>query len=365
MRIAYDHQIFSAQRYGGVSRYFVQLASAISRAKHSVEIVAPVYLNHHLRQSEARHLVRCGAYVDRDFSRKTALMGRANALLSPLAWMRVRADIVHETYYSAHGFGKGRRRVLTVYDMIHELYSEEFPTDDQTTARKRAAVERADHIICISHSTRDDLERLLGVPRERTTVIHLSHTPFTQMLGPSPCRNAPYLLYVGPRRGYKNFTSLVHAYAESSLLRGACEIVAFGGGPFQDHEMELLRSCGVESKVQHATGDDVALARHYRDALAFVYPSMYEGFGIPPLEAMDQDCPVVCSNASSIPEVVGNGALLFDPTSVTDLIAALERVVSDDELRADLRLRGKNRLQTFSWARCAQETAAVYQSTLA
>ncbi len=362
MRIAYDHQIFSLQPYGGISRYFAELAAALARTKHDVQIIAPAHLNRHLQQSEARRLVR-GAYLGLQFREKAGFFKNLNGLLSPIAWIGVRADIVHETYYSQRAHGKGRRRVITVYDMIHELFPEQFDARDKTVEIKGRAIRRADHIICISENTRRDLERVLGIPRSRTTVIHLSPPPLTS-LAPSPRYARRYLLYVGPREGYKNFSTLVRAFGASSTLREACEIVAFGGGPLREAEHALLRMCGVESKVRHVRGDDAVLARHYHDAVALVYPSLYEGFGIPPLEAMGYGCPVVCSNASSLPEVVGDAAFMFEPTSVEALQTALERVVCDPELRDELRAQGKQRVREFSWTRCAKETAAVYERTL-
>ncbi len=117
-------------------------------------------------------------------------------------------------------------------------------------------------------------------------------------------------------------------------------------------------------RVHHVSGDDAVLAGYYRMASAFVYPSLYEGFGIPPLEAMSFDCPVVCSGVSSIPEVVGNAGEMFDPYDPDSIRMAIERVVSDDALRQTLIARGKERLKLFSWKRCAQETLDIYRRVL-
>ena len=112
------------------------------------------------------------------------------------------------------------------------------------------------------------------------------------------------------------------------------------------------------------SGDDAVLCAIYRQASLFVYPSLYEGFGIPPLEAMSLDCPVACSNTSSMPEVVGNAAIQFDPYEVDSIANALEAVVTNSALQADLRQRGRDRLQAFSWDRCALETLNVYRKVL-
>ena len=119
------------------------------------------------------------------------------------------------------------------------------------------------------------------------------------------------------------------------------------------------------SQVQQIGGDDSVLADLYRTAHLFVYPSLYEGFGIPPLEAMSFDCPVVCSNSSSIPEVVGDAAVFFDPDSGESMGQALMKVASDVSLRQALVARGRERIKMFSWQRCAKQTIDVYRSVLA
>ena len=142
-------------------------------------------------------------------------------------------------------------------------------------------------------------------------------------------------------------------------------MVAFGGGHFNGREKTLVRSLGLnENQVRQMSGDDAVLCAIYRQASLFVYPSLYEGFGIPPLEAMSLDCPVACSNTSSMPEVVGNAAIQFDPYEVDSIANALEAVVTNSALQADLRQRGRDRLQAFSWDRCALETLNVYRKVL-
>jgi glycosyltransferase involved in cell wall biosynthesis len=252
--------------------------------------------------------------------------------------------------------------VLTVFDMIHELYPDSFPANDRTRDAKRQSVQRADHIVAISHSTARDLTRLLGVSPDKITVAHLG---FADALATLPVADKPggrpYLLYVGQRHGYKNFMAMVQAWAESPLLRDAVDVLAFGGGAFSPGELEAIAKLHPrEGAVRQQGGGDAELASAYRNASAFVYPSAYEGFGIPPLEAMSLDCPVACSNSSSLPEVVGDAALTFDPVDRDAMRVAMERVAFDDSLRSELSRRGKARQQLFTWDKCAQETQEVY-----
>jgi glycosyltransferase involved in cell wall biosynthesis len=210
------------------------------------------------------------------------------------------------------------------------------------------------------------LIQLHGVAREKTSVIHLGFTLSKANAPVVPSVSRPFLLYVGSRAGYKNFAGLLQAYASSPDLLKHYLLVAFGGGALTATELDLARKLGIPAGqlVQIPGGDDV-LAGLYRQAAAFIYPSLYEGFGIPPLEAMSFDCPVVCSNTSSIPEVVGDAALLFDPLSPERMAEAICATVGDEATRQRLIARGRKRVKQFSWAACAQQTMSVYERVLA
>jgi glycosyltransferase involved in cell wall biosynthesis len=365
MQIIYDHQIFSLQKYGGISRYFVELANHIADTKKAqVRVLSPVYFNAYLA-SRSPGVQVTGLKVPM-IKFAELIYGAGNqALADPLLpWFK--PDLLHETYYTSKpAKPRGYKIVLTVHDMIHELFPEDFSANDSTRKDKASAVARADHVICVSEHTRRDLIKLLGVPHGKTSVVHHGFALKTQGAPDDVPVRRPYLLYVGARGGYKNFACLLQAYAASSALTASFDLVAFGGGPFTPKEAELARQLGIppENLRQVKGGDDV-LAGLYRRAAAFVYPSLYEGFGIPPLEAMSFDCPVVCSNASSIPEVVGNAAMLFDPLSAEALGQALAAVLNDVELRQSLVSKGRERIKNFSWAKCAQQTMTIYTQIL-
>jgi glycosyltransferase involved in cell wall biosynthesis len=359
MKVAFDHQIFSFQRYGGVSRYFVELASRLP--EHGVSetsVIAPLYVNNYLAADSARHFTH-GRYLPYRFGGVPLLAGISNRFAAPLAWRGVNPDIVHETYFSGKPFGRARRRVLTVYDMIHDLF---MPEAKLAIAAKRAAVDRVDRIICISENTRQDLVRLYDVDPARTSVVHLGHSLTTDADHTSTQSDTgkPTLLYVGIRAGYKNFKTLLQAFASSPILR-EFELIAFGGPPAQPDEHEEITRLGITDRVRFESGSDQQLAARYQGATAFIYPSKYEGFGLPPLEAMSHGCPVVCSNAGSIPEVVGDAGLYFDPNNPEELRTALERIATTETLQTDLRQRGYTRIGAFSWDRCAAETAQIYR----
>lgn len=364
MRIAFDHQIFGWQEYGGISRYAYELASGLATScEQDVAIISPLYVNRYLAHAP-QQLKLQGVRVPA-FKRSGRVYRAINSFLVRSAMERFTPDIVHETYYATSGVApRNAKVVLTVYDMIHERFPEYFSIASPTRREKALAVTRADHVICISEQTRRDLIELLGVSPAKTSVVHLgfSLTAAPQAEIESGALVRPFILYVGSRIGHKNFAGLLSAYAGSQFLMGEFDLVCFGGGEITAKENELINELGISAgKVRQVSGSDGLLGFYYQTARAFVYPSLYEGFGIPPLEAMSFGCPVVCSNTSSIPEVVGDAAEQFDPASHESMRKAIESVVGNDELRKNLIERGSERVECFSWERCARETLDVYR----
>ncbi|MFL5618864.1 MAG: glycosyltransferase family 4 protein [Gemmatimonadaceae bacterium] len=365
MHIVYDHQIFSTQEYGGISRYVVELARQLDDADNTrATILAPVHMNAFLRFHPPAGVV--GAYAP-PYPRTARVRRLVNDALSR-AWLRMhRPSVIHETYYRRDSLATNRiPSVVTVYDMIHERFAYLFPGSDPTARDKAAAVQRAGAVICISEQARRDLLDLLPVSAEKVSVVHLAHSPRpTPLAGYAVELRDPYLLYVGHRRAYKNFSTLLQAIAASEPLRRGFRLVCFGGGSFTPAEWEMARALGFDAdSLVHLEGRDERLASLYSHAAALVYPSLYEGFGIPILEAMGYGCPVACSATSSLPEVGGDAAEYFNPTSPEDMAAAIRRIVDSSSHADALRSRGLQRVTLFSWSRCARETRSVYERLL-
>lgn len=363
MKVFFDGQIFVEQRAGGISRYFTALAEGLTaHSGVTARIVAPLHRNEILSASATAPVFGVGFPDRRGVQQLCRFVLKATApVLSPL----FDADIVHETFFSAAPFlTRTRRRITTMYDMIHEIY---FP-GNPTTAHKRAALARCDHVICISHNTRKDLCELLGFPVERTSVTHLAYEDFSGFAGhtaPDELAGAPYFLFVGNRSAYKNFDALLRAVAFAPRLAGNFRIACYGGGPLTDAERSAAAALGLApDAVVHLRGGDDVLGAAYANAAAFVYPSLYEGFGIPPLEAMSASCPVLSSNTSSLPEVVGDAGLLFDPKDIEALRDALLRVAESPTVREQLVLRGHAQRALFSWERCVEQTLGIYRDLL-
>lgn len=363
MRIAFDNQVFGWQSHGGISRYFVKLAQELLAQNQDVRVFAPLYINNYLSELPNNSIY---GYKLRRYPPKFAHFSiQTSRLISQFAMNHWKPNVVHETYYAKRPSGPSNcPAVITVYDMIHELFNNQFSPDDNVSQLKKISVNRANHIICISQSTRNDLIRLFNIPPEKITVIHLGFERFSDLPNPQRTllKTRPYLLYVGSRYGYKNFSNLLSAFAASSRLRTDFDLIAFGGGKFTSLENSFIQKLGfVPDQVKQVSGSDGVLGELYDQAAAFVYPSMYEGFGLPPLEAMAYKCPVISSNTSSMPEVIGSAAEFFDPYSVDDISRAIESVVYSDERSTTLIDLGVKRLRKFSWAKCATKTLEVYK----
>jgi glycosyltransferase involved in cell wall biosynthesis len=364
MKIVFDYQIFSWQRYGGISRYFYEIANRIAALPgNDVEIFAPLYVNEYFRHYCR---VRPWGIKTAPFPQSARVINAVNNYLSRFMMKpRHNVNIFHETYYSMTDYCPlSAKRIVTVYDMIHEKFAGCFPDADQLHQMKAHAVRRADHVICISDNTKQDLIELLAVPEDKISVVNLGCSLATNTKKKTINQTAhrkQYILYVGDRIGYKNFETLLRAYAKSSLLKSDFALVCFGGGAFSLNELAAIQSLGIPTdSVRQISGTDDVLAASYAEAAAFVYPSVYEGFGMPPLEAMSFGCPVVCANTSSLPDVVGNAAELFDPINEDDMRSCIERVVCSQERTQRLIKLGYDRIKLFSWEKCARDTLDVY-----
>jgi glycosyltransferase involved in cell wall biosynthesis len=177
MKIVYDHQTFTLQSYGGISRYFVRLMQGLLALGHQADIIAPIHRNRYIKDLPPERVY--GFEVKRFPPKTVRLMMLVNDHLSKFKMSSVEADLLHETYYSAKSLNPiAKGRVVTVYDMIHEKYASEFSARDRTTEFKRLAVERADHVICISNSTKKDLCEIFDVPEQKVSVVHLGFEKF-------------------------------------------------------------------------------------------------------------------------------------------------------------------------------------------
>jgi glycosyltransferase involved in cell wall biosynthesis len=230
---------------------------------------------------------------------------------------------------------------------------------------------RAAHIIAVSENTRRDVIELLSIDPARVTTIYEG---VDRRFRPATARSdawsvlhqhglhEPFVLAVGTLEPRKNYERLLQAYAELRK-RGVADLLVIAGGRGWMYESIFwqVRDLRLERAVRFLEPDDSLLIALYQAASAFVYASLYEGFGIPPLEALACGAPVACSNAASLPEVVGDAALMFDPRNTKQIADCLERVLTDDALASELGSRGPQQAAKFSWDVAAQKTADLYR----
>lgn len=369
MKIVYDYQIFYFQQYGGISRYFYELARNIDLLPggHSVNIIAGLYNNRYLKtkNSFVKGLSNTGLtkkfFYNRFYDRSEAAAIALSRLLS------TKCDIYHETYYHSRLTPpKGSILFTTVHDMIYEKFPEQFAGAQALIADKKRSIFNADHIIAVSNTTKKDILGLYNIDESKITVVHHGVSPFEVQKPSSLTKEVsgkPFLLYVGRREGYKNALLLLETYLRTAELNESYDLVFFGGGGCTQQESQLIIESGAQEKVSYLQGDDEKLMWLYQNAFAFVYPSTYEGFGMPCLEAMQYNCPVIAANTPAIVEAAGNAALFFDPLNSNDLAEKI-KTTAQSAVRNNLINLGKERVKEFTWTRTAEKTLAAYQQSL-
>jgi glycosyltransferase involved in cell wall biosynthesis len=269
-----------------------------------------------------------------------------------------------------------RRSVVTIHDLGYLYYPEAHRLLDRLylDLSTRYNARAATHLIADSSATKRDLIERYGTEPDKITVVYpgYDNTVFQlvqdeKAIGSVKARYGiagDYALFVGTLQPRKNLIRLMEAFSNIQYPISNIQLVIAGKKGWLYREIfQQVEKLGLEGKVVftgYVPGGD--LPALLSGARLFVFPSLYEGFGLPVLEAMACGTPVVCSNVSSLPEVAGDAAILVDPLDVEGLAAALERVLGDEELRAELIERGFERVRKFSWERCARETLNVLES---
>ncbi len=365
MKVLFDDQIFSWQTYGGISRYIAELIAGLELEGVEAECHVPLSDNAYYQGAWASHLFHDSS--SNALKRAGKLLSlTVNRSASCYSLLRNQFDVFHPTYYNPYFLAPLRKPfVLTVYDMIHELFPEYFWDAKLVTGMKQFLCKKAHHIIAISESTKQDLIRLYNLPPEKIKVVHLAATFATSTIDDEMAPQLPenYVLFVGSRSGYKNFDTFLRAMTpllqEEQTLHVVCT-----GQAFSKAETELFYEKGIASQMHQIFVQEKSFYTIYHHAKFFVFPSYYEGFGIPVLEAFLAECPTLLSQTSSLPEVGGEAALYFDPYSEKQMREQIQKVLHDAALRQRLRMAGKERVSEFSWQKTASKTAQVYLSCL-
>lgn len=361
MRVFYDGQIYTLHSTGGIIRYF---NSIISRLPDDYcPILTSVYHSSRPYYPEHQNL----KVFEFPQFRPYRVFKKVSTQYFRYITSSSSFDIAHPTYYSLMT-GQGINNytcpvILTVHDMIHELFPEYVDSNGQYADLKRRAISASQAILCVSQNTKKDLIERYFIPEERITVTYLaSGIDSSLSYGSEVIPKKPYYLYVGSRAKYKNFDGLLIAFSKVASVNSEI-ILCVVGSAFNSDETKLINDLRLVNRIEHyGQIADRHLAKLYRCSIAFVYPSFYEGFGIPPLEAMSCGTAVVASNTSSLPEVVADAGLLFDPKAVHDLADILLLLLENSTERDRLVVKGYERIKAFSWDKTVAQTLGVYRA---
>jgi glycosyltransferase involved in cell wall biosynthesis len=363
MKILYDHQMFSYQKFGGITKYFVELIKNIS-PEHQCHLSVLFSENHYLKENHEL-FKKLNLLPSKDFKGKATAKEMLALLNKKYSRYRIASnnyDLFHPTFYDDYFLENIKKPyVVTVHDLIEFIYQDSFFKDSLNRPYMEKVIGNAHRIIAISEHTKMDLLRIFNLDPGKIDVIYHGFNGISTRKKSN--HFGKYLLFVGERGGYKNFTGLVEAVSGLLKKDRAMKLVCVGK-PFSTEEIELFQNAGIEEQLFALNVSEATLNELYSHALVFVYPSLYEGFGMPILEAFSNNCPVCLSDTSCFPEIAGEAAAYFDPSDKDSMAGCIEEVIYNKEVAEKLRKAGKIRLQDFSWQKTSQLTLKTYQKAL-
>ena len=355
----YDYQMFTFQRFGGVTRYFADLMYNLPDGEFAADAPMKYCENHYVTNTYGHKYDTIPFPANYRVRRRIYSLFNRN--ISERAIRQGNYDIFHPTYYNPYFLKAvkecGKPLVLTIHDMTFERYPQNVLFYDRTIQHKRQLIAEADHIIAVSENTKRDIVDILSTDPSKISVVHHGYKPITTV---APKLFDHYILYVGERKGYKNFQPWLSAIAPVLQLDPKLRIVCTGS-PFTKQEMELFTQLGIDKRLIHISANDAQMASLYRNALCFVFPSHYEGFGLPILEAFHNNCPVCLSNASCFPEVAGDAAIYFNPGDAQSMLDTMKEILESQALRDELQKKGTLRSKEYSLERMVEQTCNVYR----
>ena len=367
MRVVIDGIIFQTERHGGVSRLFYGIMPRMGAFDQNARFLLYTDGPPLQRLPDHPRIIQKKSFPIYAFLKPRRLWALWTPAIRQVLQRMVIGDgqgaIWHSSFFTLPKGWKGKQ-VVTVHDMIHEKFPHLFNgrDDDLFRKEKKECVEKADAVITVSEATRQDVHKLYGTPLASIFVVHSAYGETFRALKKEEKKELsliakPFILYVGSRTHYKNFDLLVSAFSVWSKTKDVHLVIV--GNELSEAEEQKLRELKIRQTVCVLTQvNDEMLCQLYNQATALVYPSLYEGFGIPPLEAMSCGCPVVASRIPSTQEIALDVPIYFEPTSREGLIQALDQVLQNKDMRRIA--EGLSRVKAFSWDKAAQETLKVY-----
>lgn len=379
MKILYDYQAFSMQRVGGISKYFYYLLKGFPDRKLAIKYCNNIYLRseNDLYRHPATKYYDYNTFMEgREFIGKGKLFllssffglaksyDEANLEHAKKEIRNNEFDLFHPTYYDPYFLKslKGKPFVLTIHDMIHEIFPELFPKQTWLTAYKKLLAQKASRIIVVSENTKKDLLNFFNVEEDKIDVIYHGINYPMQISKPkkSYFQENKFLLFVGNRDGYKNFKLLIESF--SLLVKEGFQgnLVCVGGGEFSYEEYNLLKKKKLESSLFRYNVGENELNYFYSNAACLICPSLYEGFGMPIIEAGALGCPLLLSDITVFKEIASKRSLFFDPHNPLDLKNKIVEIISYPKKYSDKEFYLKN----YSWNKTVAETKKSYGKVL-
>ena len=372
MKVFVDGMIFGRQRRGGISRMWEEYLDRLPDLGVDLQLLIPWNSRNDSLQRVLANRKKFTSIQTDLFSWPRRWFEQAGVRSFRLEHLHLerRAQVFHSTYYSTVT-QRQVKKVVTVHDLILELFPGEFPDRFASLEREamRKTIKNADAIVAVSQNSKSDILTVYPfIPEERITVIRhgvpladgVAEDNFSELAlrWQLPVGAGEYLLFVGNRGSYKNFELLVQLL---SRHRESSAFVVCVGGDTPGPDRKRLERLGVADRCVFIDSiPDNALRILYRNARALVFPSRYEGFGLPLLEAMANDCPVICSDIAVFHEIGGDAAIYFTPTQADSLAEGVAALDKAD--RAAMVRRGRLNVQRFSWDDSAKKLAALYQA---
>tara|TARA_Y100001958_G_C21214181_1_gene539681 strand:+ start:731 stop:1810 length:1080 start_codon:yes stop_codon:yes gene_type:complete len=358
MQVILHNSQFFHQRYGGVTRYSVNLIEKMINNKLNFQICAPIYKNKYIKKIEKKYIF--GFH----FSKypNIFILRYLNKILVNYYLKGKDKELIHFMYDPEHSQKNiSQKKIITIHDTIHERYERSY--NNNFYSRRKEILKQMDKIICVSNNTKKDLIEYYDIENSKISVIYNGADHLNTLLlkdGEDIKNSKPYILYVGSRGKYKNFRLFIESYKKSKKIFNNFNVICFGGGSFSKDEIDFFKRLNVLKNVSLVLGDDLILKSYYKNASLFIYPSLYEGFGISILEAMNLGCPTLVSNIPVFREILENKTSFFDPKSHEDLIFSMEKILFDNENKINLISIGNKIAKKYTWSKCYDETINLY-----
>ncbi|MDO9182603.1 MAG: glycosyltransferase family 1 protein [Bacteriovorax sp.] len=347
------------QNFGGISRYFFELMNNANSVGYQYSLPLLFSSNEYLLESDKMvpkfkvplslhsELYRFTNQLNRSYSQFEMKLGKY--------------DLLHPTFYEDYYIEKNIPYVITVYDLINEKFPQYFQGNQEFINRKKKLMENSTRIITISENTKKDIVEYFNINESKIDVTYLAES--LSLITSSKVQNLPhrFILFIGKREGYKNFSTMYAAIKDLLLREPDLYLVCAGGGIFSEKEKMIFIQDKLDHKIKYVSfSRNNELKYLYENAICFVFPSLYEGFGIPVLESFAAGCVACVSRSSSLIEIGGRATLYFDPHSPSEIKNAIEKAMLLDKNNKYIE-EGFQELKKYNWKKTTEQTFEVYK----